>query len=532
MAMRQRDRGLKLTAQDAQDHYMDPPYGYSMDVGPGDTSPHQHRPREHLCSSPLLYYRDRHRDQQGFSSVRNVCFVQGTEFALNASPSAQGMALGDVTNDGNVELVVGCIDGSLSVFKQSSSKPWLSASKLGTILCVQVVTVQPENVKRIVVLNAEGWCWLFSVAAQDAGQETLVEAGGLRRLPRNTSNMAFFHLAPPTADAPEAARCCHTHVVLGGLDRTVYLYKIVGGSGEGGDGGSSHRFDLLALYHVEYSVSSLAVRRTGPDTQVLVGLSNSSHVVLHVRPYGDGDAAAGTPGEVPRWYADQHPHMIARAGDWEASGVERVYIASSGEESASVRQDGRIAWREGADLGEMVLPGPSFMPLARGVVLLSMCTWGGDVYFVDSANHAVRFALNVPVRAFLQGEYTVAPNTTAPCIFCATFDGQITMFSDIEEELTAAHRGRLADAQASVLDLTPLPPLGDEAEHATPTPCLSDAQPPAAHDPRLARGWAKRVRCALYDVTPQDVAALEQYKAALEARLQASASPEQRSGGE
>eukprot|EP00659_Diplonema_papillatum_P005757 gene5757-8814_t len=160
---------------------------------------------------------------RGLRSVKHVGFVKRSDFDLIGSPGSRGIALGDVDGDGNIELCVGSVDGVLNVFKNSGSKPWLTTGQLGTILCVQViklVTGEPS----IAVLSAEGWCRLLRVAVVD-GTERLEECGGLRRLPRNTTNMVFCNLSPPHQQAYSTS--CHTHVIVGGLDRTVYLYAIV-----------------------------------------------------------------------------------------------------------------------------------------------------------------------------------------------------------------------------------------------------------------------------------------------------------------
>eukprot|EP01064_Diplonema_japonicum_P039271 TRINITY_DN9800_c0_g1_i1.p1 TRINITY_DN9800_c0_g1~~TRINITY_DN9800_c0_g1_i1.p1 ORF type:complete len:487 (+),score=78.48 TRINITY_DN9800_c0_g1_i1:71-1531(+) len=463
------------------------------------------------------------RGAKGFRTLKYVCFVFRAEFELNGSPGGQGMALGDVDGDGQIELCVGSVDGTLCVFKHANNKPWAVATKLGTILCVEVIGLAGGE-RNIAVLSAEGWCRLLSVSQQG----DIVESGGLKRLPRNITNMEFCTVIPTTENS------CHTHVALGGLDRTVYLYEIKP-SEEG-----EYCFVLLAVYRVDFAVTSLAVHKTKDNTFILVGLSNSSYAMIHVWRDAHGHRFNWSSDSVQYYYADKDDHIIrVVAGE----GVERSYLACKGKNMAIVTQDGGVMWMDtetavGApaslfarnpdtathplglspmehtfsrhkwtapvQLMEMVINGVSFLE-SEGGPSLCLCTWGGDIYFIDGQRDAVRFSMHEPVRSFLQGKFSVSANDVKTCIFCATFDGQIIMFSDIQNELGAVKNSQVTD---SIDDMT------DEE----PETWQSRVHHLEA-DLKQRRDTAKRVRSVLYDITPADITCLESYKSILEARL-------------
>eukprot|EP00754_Rhynchopus_humris_P030810 Rhum_TRINITY_DN15295_c0_g1::Rhum_TRINITY_DN15295_c0_g1_i1::g.149343::m.149343 len=172
----------------------------------------------------------------------------------------------------------------------------------------------------------------------------------------------------------------------------------------------------------------------------------------------------------------------------------------------------------------MVISGLAYV---EGTDEICLCTWGGDVFFVDPNRNAVRFSLHTPVRSFLQGMYSLSPTETRLCIFCATFDGHIAMFSDVAKELAIVKEGRLTDVgttRASSLSLSDAFAAGGSGgggEAATPEEDaqlgFSPASPTA--ESRQTRDSAKKLRAVLYDMSPADIRLLTQYKRVLEGRL-------------
>jgi len=70
-------------------------------------------------------------------SNRQVSLVDRIEFTWenNSNVFSNALALGDVDNDpnGDCELVVGNIEGSLSIFKGDVAFPWKTSNALGTV---------------------------------------------------------------------------------------------------------------------------------------------------------------------------------------------------------------------------------------------------------------------------------------------------------------------------------------------------------------------------------------------------------------
>eukprot|EP01124_Arcella_intermedia_P024740 TRINITY_DN4243_c0_g1_i2.p1 TRINITY_DN4243_c0_g1~~TRINITY_DN4243_c0_g1_i2.p1 ORF type:complete len:359 (-),score=60.86 TRINITY_DN4243_c0_g1_i2:460-1536(-) len=73
------------------------------------------------------------------------------------------VVLGDVDNDNDIELAVGCLSGELAIFKGSKENPWKYCDHLGTINCIVVGNLRNEKKNSLVVLTGEGYCFLFDV---------------------------------------------------------------------------------------------------------------------------------------------------------------------------------------------------------------------------------------------------------------------------------------------------------------------------------------------------------------------------------
>ena len=392
--------------------------------------------------------------------------LERVEFPLGGSPGSQGMALGDLNGDGNIELVVGTVDGMLSVYKHTLSKALYTINRLGTILCISIMKLCPDSTF-IVVLSAEGWCRLISLNQTYAQLE---QCGQPKRLPRNITNMLVHNFSSPESDI-------HTHLVLGGLDRTIYIYKVCP---------TSHVLTLLASYRVGHAVTSLAMSGRQSGTEIVAGLSNSTYARLTYTIDVEDTSVIQQYNTTDKDII----HVISKR-----TGFERSYVTMSRDKKhfAVATQDGYITycdeWKTPLQLGEMILRG--FCMLED---LLCVCTWGGDIYFIDSNRDAVRYSLHEPVRSFIYGNYSLSDGKVRDCIFCATFNGTIIMCSNISYEIKVIKASRLMES-----------PIGSII--------------PNDDDDDSSNSTIDRLRCLVYDTSPKDIKLLQAYKLSLEKKL-------------
>lgn len=97
-------------------------------------------------------------------TTRSVSFVENLQLEVSDNLFNEGLLLADVDNDGDCELIVGQINGELSIFKSGSSKPWRSCYHLGMITCVGVGDLWNQDENLLLCITAEGWCHIFYVS--------------------------------------------------------------------------------------------------------------------------------------------------------------------------------------------------------------------------------------------------------------------------------------------------------------------------------------------------------------------------------
>eukprot|EP00041_Stephanoeca_diplocostata_P017347 m.347940 g.347940 ORF g.347940 m.347940 type:complete len:112 (-) comp20672_c1_seq21:63-398(-) len=88
---------------------------------------------------------------------RSVSLGSRLEFLVGGTTFANAIALGDVDNDGDIELVVASSEGNLAIFKGDRAGPWCeNGEALGTLTCVTVGDVKNTGQNVVVCASAEG----------------------------------------------------------------------------------------------------------------------------------------------------------------------------------------------------------------------------------------------------------------------------------------------------------------------------------------------------------------------------------------
>jgi hypothetical protein len=93
--------------------------------------------------------------------MRSVSFVEHLEFEFSGNILERAIALGDVNNDDECELVVANISGDLAIFKGCNSQPWRQYRSLGMVSCVVIDDVCNAGRNAVFCLTSEGWCHLM-----------------------------------------------------------------------------------------------------------------------------------------------------------------------------------------------------------------------------------------------------------------------------------------------------------------------------------------------------------------------------------
>lgn len=97
--------------------------------------------------------------------MRSVCFVDRIELDFSGSILSDSVALGDIDNDGENELVVGTVHGELMIFK--GEKLWQTISGLGMVASVGVGDIMKCGSNAVVAISGEGWCHFYMCINQN-----------------------------------------------------------------------------------------------------------------------------------------------------------------------------------------------------------------------------------------------------------------------------------------------------------------------------------------------------------------------------
>mmetsp|Transcript_12767 Transcript_12767/g.22749 ORF Transcript_12767/g.22749 Transcript_12767/m.22749 type:complete len:478 (-) Transcript_12767:215-1648(-) len=124
--------------------------------------------------------------------ARKVSLVNHVSLPFKGSVSQSSLALADVDGDGEAELVVGTLEGDLTVYK--AQRKLAVCSDLGTITCI-LTTEAPENDRTCVVVTcAEGTCHLFDLTGVKLQEEEAselppkIEPVGVFKVPWNVTS--------------------------------------------------------------------------------------------------------------------------------------------------------------------------------------------------------------------------------------------------------------------------------------------------------------------------------------------------------
>lgn len=96
--------------------------------------------------------------------MRAISLVKKIEFEFAGNVVRNALTLGDVDNDGCIELIVGNDQGEIAIFK--GRKKEQTITNLSFITCVAVGDVRNENRNSLVVVTTDGWCYIYEVPLQ------------------------------------------------------------------------------------------------------------------------------------------------------------------------------------------------------------------------------------------------------------------------------------------------------------------------------------------------------------------------------
>lgn len=116
-------------------------------------------------------------------------FVDHFDFELPGNVFKSAVALGDVDNDNDIELVVGNMEGDLYIFK--GQRQIQKISGLGIITAIAIGDLMNCGSNTLIVISGDGWCHIYlclKLSKSETTDECIVklEPVHIQRIPANT----------------------------------------------------------------------------------------------------------------------------------------------------------------------------------------------------------------------------------------------------------------------------------------------------------------------------------------------------------
>ncbi|GFO50621.1 integrin-alpha FG-GAP repeat-containing protein 2-like [Plakobranchus ocellatus] len=212
--------------------------------------------------------------------MRTVSFVDRIELEFHGNVITQTMVLEDIDNDMGNELIVGNIDGDISIFKGESPNAWKKATISGMLTCLAVGKVHIPKKNSLVCMTAEGWCYMFDVssktsaqsvsAAEDDSDSRLLKPVFSQELPANAKVMCLADI-----DSDD-----HIEMVIGYSDRVVRAFRW-----HETPNSDTGQFVLLQKWQLAGQIGSITINYNHDhQPQLMVSQPGATFVTLQVKP--------------------------------------------------------------------------------------------------------------------------------------------------------------------------------------------------------------------------------------------------------
>lgn len=126
--------------------------------------------------------------------MEHLTFLDHYDFEVPGHVYKNAVALGDVDNDKEIELIVGTMEGTLFVYKGSQEIEHIDG--LGIITSVGVGDLMNCGSNALVIITGEGWCHVYlCIESNKSGTNGLkLQLVYSQRIPANTKvNIVYRH---------------------------------------------------------------------------------------------------------------------------------------------------------------------------------------------------------------------------------------------------------------------------------------------------------------------------------------------------
>ncbi|XP_014273430.1 KICSTOR complex protein ITFG2 isoform X1 [Halyomorpha halys] len=338
--------------------------------------------------------------------MRSVCFVDKIELDFSGNILADAIALGDIDNDGENELVVGTINGELSIFK--GEKLWQTIFGLGMIASVGVGDIMNCGSNAVVAISGEGWCHFYMCINQN--KPNICEKLQLvyqRRIPTNAKVMVLGDIQ---GDG-------QTDLIVGLTDRVVRIYRWLQ---------TREVASLVCLNKCECAsqIGSICI---GKDIEgkpcVLVSQPGATYMTI-----------SNSQEENP--LVEYHEVPLPKL---TCSSISSQIVGCVGNDSSIgvVSLDGTVSYISKQKLlwtinvEQQLFTAGKVSVCNEGGEQIVTSAWSGHTFIIDTQSNIVCFEVGQAIQSFISGIYA---NNKSTSFIYVTYSNKIFVYFNIEIE--------------------------------------------------------------------------------------------------
>jgi hypothetical protein len=312
------------------------------------------------------------------------------------------LLLFDIDNDGHNEFILGNIKGSISIYKFLRENPVYSCGNLGSITCLVASVVEKHPI--LVAPSAEGMCHFFHIKKQKSLSPFLS-----LKVPCNiTSGLITKN--------DKNGNC---EIVFGSLDRNLYFYTFQV------DSSDLTRSTLIMTKKIfcDKQIYSLSFHQE----KIIAGYQVGGYGVFVEDHFSEPVQSTDQKTDIP----------VFVQGNVEFGDFSKAMLSVNIEGKLDIHKPlENSLWS--IDLEEEIV-GVHVAKFDGIENSICVCTWDGITHIIDKDKNMVRFNLRDRVCSFIVGTYSISESEKRLCIFYATFNDKVVMFSDILMKSIPSH---------------------------------------------------------------------------------------------
>ncbi|XP_060873368.1 KICSTOR complex protein ITFG2-like [Metopolophium dirhodum] len=342
------------------------------------------------------------------NEINIATFVDFFDFELPGNVLNSAIALGDVDNDNEIELVIGSVEGDLFIFKGHQLIQKISA--LGIITAIAIGDLMHCGSNAVIVITGDGWCHIYlclKCSELDPSDECIMKLEPVhhQRIPANTK---VILLGDMDSDGM-------LELIIGSTDKVVHSFRWIQNVAAGRlvplhKWGCANQIGSIILIKDDKNQPCLLVSQPGitamrfycpitfpefienkikyeNENELPIELFNASISSVMI-----GDLKVDI--ECDQELFDKNDHLYGIAS------LDGLVMLAKKE---------TILWSKNIDQELFII---SKLSIADdGPDYLITCSLNGDTIIVDQKSQHSTFKFGESVSAFCCGMYTVKPNT-------------------------------------------------------------------------------------------------------------------------